>query len=306
MNMTVLFPGQGSQKAGMGRDLAEAFPCASARFEQANDIIGRDVRALCFDGPEEELKLTANTQPALFTVEAAACDVLKEQGGSLVFAAGHSLGEYAALYAAGVYSFEDGLRLVARRGELMGAAGEKKPGAMAAIIGMSVDEIGVVLSRVTSGIVVPANQNTPEQTVISGEIDAVNEACELLKQAGAKRAIVLPVSGAFHSPLMQDVADEFKGYLADITFRDPACPVISNVTAQPETSGERLRELLVQQLVSPVRWVETVGFIESAECGTCCEVGPQSVLKGLVGKCCRDLKVVSFGTAENVFSLFGQ
>lgn len=303
MQTTFLCPGQGSQKAGMGRDVYEKFDAAKARFDQANDILGRDIAALCFDGPEEELKATQNTQPALFTMEAALSDVLKENGITPSYTAGHSLGEYGALYAAGAVSFEDGLRLVAQRGALMAAAGEKKPGAMAAVIGLDVDAIRAVLEKVDNGIVVPANQNTPEQTVISGEVDAVNTACEMLKEAGAKRAVPLPVSGAFHSPLMQEAADEFKGVLEGVSFKEPSCPVITNVTAQPETDPRQLRDLLYRQLISPVRWVETVETLKGLEYGLCLEVGPGAVLKGLLRKFAPDVSVVSCGTAENVYSL---
>ncbi|MBD3239429.1 MAG: ACP S-malonyltransferase [Chitinivibrionales bacterium] len=303
MQTTFLCPGQGSQKAGMGQDLYEKFSEAKARFDQANEILGRDIAGLCFSGPEEELKATQNTQPALFTMEAALTDVLKSNGIVPSYTAGHSLGEYGALYAAGAFSFEDGLRLVAQRGALMAAAGKKKPGAMAAVIGLDVEQIRGVLEKVDTGIVVPANQNSPEQTVISGEVVAVETACELLKEAGAKRAVPLPVSGAFHSPLMQEAADEFKAVLDGVTFNTPACPVVTNVTAQPENDPQKLRDLLYRQLTSPVRWVETVETLQSLDCGRCLEVGPGAVLKGLLRKFAPDVTIVSCGTAENVYSL---
>jgi [acyl-carrier-protein] S-malonyltransferase len=287
----------------MGADLVEKFDEAKARLDQANEILGRDLSGLCFNGPEEDLKATQNTQPALFTVEAALTDVLKAKGLTPSYTAGHSLGEYGALYGAGAFSFEDGLALVAKRGALMGAAGEKNPGTMAAIIGLSVEKIREVLDGADIGTVVPANQNAPEQTVISGEVDAVNKACDLLKDAGAARAILLPVSGAFHSPLMQDAADEFKQVLAETTFTAPSCPVVPNVTAQPETDPDRLRDLLYEQLISPVRWVETVQTLQGAGCGRCLEVGPSAVLKGLMRKFASDLSVVPCGTAENVYSV---
>lgn len=303
MSATFLFPGQGSQKAGMGADLYREFAVAKARFDAANAVLGRDIASLCFNGPEEDLKATQNTQPALFTIEAAITDVLREKGIVPTLTAGHSLGEYSALYAAGAVSFEDGLKLVARRGELMAAAGKKRPGAMAAIMGLPVEKIREVLAKVTKGIVVPANQNTPEQTVISGEVEAVNEACELLKQAGAKRAVSLPVSGAFHSPLMKEAADEYKGVLAGVTFNAPRCPVVSNVTAQPETDPKRMRDLLYEQLINPVRWVESVAAIKAAAQGRCVEAGPGSVLKNLVKACADDVNVLSCGTVENVYSV---
>jgi len=303
MKTTMFFPGQGSQKAGMGANVVETFSTARRRFEEANDILGRDIGSLCFNGPDDELKQTQNTQPALFTVEAALYDVLKEKGVEPLFTAGHSLGEYGALYAAGVFDFETGLKLVARRGELMASAGEKRPGTMAAIIGMSIDKINEVCAGISAGVVVAANQNTPVQTVISGEVDAVKAACTALKEAGAKRALPLPVSGAFHSPLMQEVADEFSAFLADARFSAPSCPVVTNVTAQGETDENRLKELLVKQLVSPVRWVETVAWLEKKGCDGGVEVGPGSVIAGLVTKCSANIKVVPCATAENVYSL---
>jgi [acyl-carrier-protein] S-malonyltransferase len=306
MKATFLFPGQGSQVVGMGADIFERSDIARSRFEQANQILGRDIASLCFNGPEEDLKATQNTQPALFVVEAAICDTLRQNGIEPAYAAGHSLGEYSALYAAGAFSFEDGVRMVAQRGALMAAAGVKKPGTMAAIIGMSVEQISEVLSQISDGIVVPANQNTPQQVVISGEIAAVNKACELLKAAGAKRALPLPVSGAFHSPLMQDAADEFGQFLENIQFTKVRCPIISNVTAQPESNPERLKALLLKQLVSPVRWVDSMITLECVDHGSCLEVGPGAVLKGLVQKCSDKLNIISCGTAENIYSLPSQ
>jgi [acyl-carrier-protein] S-malonyltransferase len=303
MGFTFLFPGQGSQVVGMGNDFYNEFESARKRFDSASEILQRDILKIIFEGPQEELTATQNTQPSLFIVESIIADILNEKGITPSFTIGHSLGEYSALYAAGVLSFADGLKAVARRGEYMAKAGKSSPGTMAAVMGLSKDKISEVLKKVTSGVVVPANENTPEQTVISGEVPAVNEACTLLKEAGAKRAIVLPVSGAFHSPLMQSAADEFSQVLDALTFSAPRCPVITNVTAKPETDPQLMKNLLVKQLVSPVRWVDSMNSLVSRNYGTCIEVGPGSVLKGLAKKCQDALNVISCDTVTNIYSL---
>ncbi len=300
MSTVFMFPGQGAQAIGMGADLFAGFESARNRFAQANEILGRDIAKICFEGPEDELKATQNTQPALFLVEAVAQDLLVDKGIVPTLTMGHSLGEYAALYAAGVFSFADGLRLVAKRGELMALAGKEKPGAMAAIIGLSKDQIAQVLATVTAGIVVCANENTPEQTVISGEVAAVNQACELLKAAGAKRALPLPVSGAFHSPLMQDAAHSFGEFLATVSFSAPRCGVITNVTASVETDPVLLKSLLTKQLVSSVRWVDSIRHLATHSVTRCFEVGPGNVVSGLAKKINPDLSISLCGKKEQI------
>jgi [acyl-carrier-protein] S-malonyltransferase len=287
----------------MGKDIYDAFETVRKRIDEANDILGRDLRAIIFNGPEEDLKATQNTQPALYIVESAICDILHEKGFLPSFALGHSLGEYSALYAAGVFSFSDGLQIVAKRGALMARAGEAAKGAMAAIIGLSIETISDILSQITEGVAVPANLNSPEQIVISGDAAAVDSACEKLSSAGAKRAIRLPVSGAFHSPLMQPAADEFEQFIASFTFSNARCPVITNVAAEPESNGTTLKQLLIRQLLSPVRWVDSMECLKRNNAASCIEVGPGSVLKGLARKCDREINVISCGTVDNLYSL---
>ena len=303
MAHTFLFPGQGSQKAGMGKDFYDTFEIAKQHIDEANDVLGRDLRAIIFNGPEEELKATQNTQPALFIVETAINDILNEKGFSPSYTLGHSLGEYSALYAAEVFSFSDGLKIVAKRGELMAEAGKVAKGAMAAVIGLSKEAIADILSQIEEGVVVPANLNSPEQIVISGDAAAVDIACEKLSGAGAKRAIKLPVSGAFHSPLMQPAADEFKEFIASFSFNNAKCPVITNVAAEPESNGETLKQLLIRQLLSPVRWVDSMECLKRNNAASCVEVGPGSVLKGLARKCDSKINVISCGTVDNLYSL---
>ncbi len=303
MPYVFMFPGQGSQKVGMGADLVSGVASVKARFDQADVILGRPLSKLILEGPEDELKSTQNTQPALFLLEAAIVDVLRGRGIEPVATMGHSLGEYSALYAAGVFGFEDGLRLVAKRGELMAKAGAASKGVMAAVIGLSSAQIREALKNVTAGVIVPANENSPDQTVISGEAAAFESASEILKAAGAKRVIQLPVSGAFHSPLMKPAADEFKNFLEQVNFADAKCPVITNVTAAPETKGSVLKGLLYDQLLNPVRWVDSVAALSAFGSFTAVEVGPGSVLKGLVKKCSQDLNVVLCETSDNVYSV---
>lgn len=303
MNFTFLFPGQGSQVVGMGKDLSENFGCARKRFKEADTISGRNLSDLIFNGPMETLTATENTQPALFTVEAAIVDILAEKGIIPAVTAGHSLGEYGALYAAGVFSFEDGLKLVLKRGALMAEAGSASAGTMAAIIGLDKATLENVLTEVTDGVVVSANQNSPIQTVISGDITAVKQACEKCKAAGARHAKLLPVSGAFHSPLMGTAAEKFADAVNGIVFSVPGCPIVCNVSAAAETDPVRIKELLVQQLTSPVRWVDSMATLGTMDYGRIIETGPGTVLKGLVKRCSGDMDVVSCGTAENIRSL---
>ena len=277
-----LFPGQASQKVGMGRDLVEAFPEAKAVFESATDVLGFDLPALCFDGPMEELTETRNAQPAILLHSLAVAAVLNARVGFVAeYVAGHSLGEFSAAAAAGSLGSDDALRVVRRRGELMWDAGQRVPGTMAAVMGLEPDAIRDALAKIDSGRVVLANLNSEVQSVISGDVAAVEAAADPLKAAGARRVMPLNVSGAFHSPLMEVVQQEFSDFLAGIRFADPAAPVVTNVTARPCAKGDDLRAGFVQQLVSPVRWHESVAWMVEQGVTTFVEVGPGNVLTTL-------------------------
>jgi [acyl-carrier-protein] S-malonyltransferase len=304
--MAFWFPGQGSQVVGMGKDLFEQSDFAKKRFEEANDILERDLKKIIFEGPEEILKQTQNTQPALFLVESIICDLLKESELFPTYTMGHSLGEYSALYASEVFDFAAGIDLVAKRGELMAWAGGKSKGAMAAILGLEKDKIITTLLEIKNGTVVSANENSPEQTVISGDLAAVESACEALKANGAKRAIMLPVSGAFHSPLMRPAADEFSVYLQDKKFNDAKYTLITNVRAKAETNGKILKSLLIEQLLSPVRWVDCQKELFGTGVANAIEIGPGNVLKVLAKKTIDVFSVATCASWEDVITVVGQ
>ena len=305
-NVVLLFPGQGSQAPGMGKDLAERFPAARAVFQAADDAIGVQLSRLCFDGPADELTRTLNAQPALLAHGAAVWAVVRDAiGERVVAAAGHSLGEFTAHHSADALALFDAVRLVRRRGELMFEAGQRRPGAMAAILGTLQVPIEEICDRASSvaGLAVPANYNCPGQIVISGEVAGVEKAMELAREAGAK-PIRLNVSGAFHSPLMADAADGLQEALDLAPFADPRFPVFANVNAQPVDDAALARRMLVQQLTAPVQWQREMEALAALHPDALyVEMGPGSVLKGLARKIAPSLKVVACGTASDVDSL---
>ncbi|MEO1010022.1 MAG: ACP S-malonyltransferase [Bacteroidota bacterium] len=277
-----LFPGQGAQFVGMGLDLFEKYPLAQEMFGRANEILGFSITDIMFKGEPEDLKQTKVTQPAIFLHSV----ILSKVMGSAFrpdCVAGHSLGEFSALVANGTLGFEEGLRLVSQRAMAMQKACDAKPGTMAAVLGLE-DALVEKICAETPGIVVAANYNCPGQLVISGEVEAVNKACERLKEAGARRALVLPVGGAFHSPLMEPAREELAAAIEGANFSAPQCPIYQNVTATAETRPNEIKKNLISQLTAPVKWTQSVRHMSKAGAITYLEVGPGRVLQGLVRK----------------------
>lgn len=301
-----LFPGQGSQKPGMGADLYERFPSARARFDEANDVLGFSLTDIMFSEAKEaaeQLKKTEITQPAVYVHSLAAMAVLDEMGFAPSMAAGHSLGEYSTLAACDALSFVDGLRAVRRRGELMAQAGVVRPGAMAAVLGLDADVLEQICADASEegDVAVPANYNAPGQIVISGDRGAVERASEAAKEAGARRAIPLPVSGAFHSPLMEYALGGLKETLDGLEITPPSCPVYLNVTAQPTTDPTKIRQRLLDQLTSPVRWAQSLEQMKADGAASFVEVGSGNVLSGLAKRTLgRGVETAQAGTTENI------
>ena len=307
-----LFPGQGAQAPGMGADLYDAYPDARAVFDAADAVLGFSLTGLMFGDDADALAPTEVTQPALYTHSLASSAVLAARGVRPGMAAGHSLGEWSALAAVGALSLEDGLRAVRRRGELMAQAGDVRPGAMSAVLGLDADALEDVCRRATeggpraggAGEVVPANYNEPGQTVISGDAEAVARAGRLAKEAGARRVVPLAVSGAFHSPLMAFARDGLAETLEALDIAEPSCPVVLNVTAEPTTSPDEVRRRLLEQLTSPVRWAQSVQRMEAEGATRFVEVGTGRVLSGLVKKTLgRGAHAAQAGTAADLDAL---
>ena len=291
-----LFPGQGSQKVGMSKDFYDNSACAKQVFEEADDALGFPISKLCFEGPEDQLRLTMNTQPAILTCSIAALAVLRENGLDCTIAGGHSLGEYSALVAAGVLSLADAVRAVRKRGQFMQEAVPVGEGAMAAVMGLTPEQIVAICRKVEKegGEAVQAvNFNCPGQVVIAGATAAVNKAVEALKEAGVRRAVMLPVSAPFHSTLMKPAADRLKEVLDQIEFHDAAFPVVANVTAEPETDAEEIRALLVRQAASPVKWEMSMHTMIDVGYDTFVEVGPGRVLTGFTRKIDRSVTALN-------------
>ncbi|HOP63913.1 MAG TPA: ACP S-malonyltransferase [Spirochaetota bacterium] len=294
-----IFPGQGSQFAGMGRDFYERYDTARRYYDTACDILGFDIKSISFGSDEDLLKDTRYTQPAVFILSVIISELLKEKNIIPDITAGHSLGEYAALVTAGVINFRDALSIVKLRGEEMQKASEINCGTMAAILGLDCDRVEVICNRNdAAGPVQVANYNSPLQTVISGVIDGVRSAMIDAKEAGAKIVKELSVSGAFHSHLMNPAVEPLKAELTKRDFRDAVIPVIPNVTAEPEISGEQLRSLLVKQVTSPVRWSDSVETMKAYGVTRFIEAGPGKVLKGLVRSMNKEAIIQSIGTVD--------
>jgi [acyl-carrier-protein] S-malonyltransferase len=300
--VALLFPGKGSQYVGMGRDLAAASPEARRIFEAADDALGVALTRIMWEGPEAELTATHNAQPAILVHSLAVYRLLESRLGGVVMAAGHSLGEFSAWVAARALAFEDGVRTVRRRGELMLEAGRQRPGAMAAILNLDDATVEQVCrdAAAEGGACVPANYNSPGQLVISGDVAAVERALELARAAGARRAVRLSVSGAFHSPLMEPAVPGLAARLHDVVFSRPAFPVVSNVTAAAVSEPEPAQRLLLEQLTSPVRWTACARTLLDSGARRLVELGPGNVLGGLMRRLDRSASMTSIGKWEEV------
>lgn len=291
MKQAYVFPGQGAQFSGMGKDLYENNQAARAIFEQANDILGFRITDIMFSGTDEDLRQTKVTQPAIFIHSLAVVATIENFKPDMV--AGHSLGEFSALVANGCLAFSDGLRLVFQRAQAMQHACEVNPGTMAAVLGLDDNTVEKICNGISDEIVVAANYNCPGQLVISGSVKGIEFACELMKAAGAKRALPLPVGGAFHSPLMTPAKEKLKTAIAQTSFHEPICPIYQNVNAQPSNNPDVIKNNLIDQLTAPVRWTQSVQQMAADGANLFVEAGPGKVLQGLIKKIVPDVEVKS-------------
>ncbi len=301
-SVAFVFPGQGSQAVGMGHDLFENSPEAKQVFEEADEALGFSLSSLCFDGPEEELRQTVNTQPAIMTASVACLRAAQANGCDIqpAFVAGHSLGEYSALVAAGSLSFADGICLIQERARLMQRAGEEWPGGMAAVIGLDVVSLEEVCQETGTQI---ANLNSPEQVVISGTNQGLAWAMDLAKTRGAKRVIRLKVSGAFHSPLMNPAAEGLARAVCKCEFFPPTIPVVANVTAEPKSTAEEVKEGILKQVCDCVRWQPSVEYMIDAGVSTFIEIGPGQVLTGLIKRINRDVELINLNNLDSIAAM---
>lgn len=302
--LAFLFPGQGSQYAGMGRSLAQSYPLARQAFEEADAVLGFPLSRLCFEGPEEELRLTENTQPAIVATSVAAWRILEANGIRADYVAGHSLGEYSALVAARSLSYPDALRLVRKRGRFMQEAVPPGEGAMAALIKLPEQALEPILEQAAQGQVVSAaNFNSPDQIVIAGHRAAVERAVELAKASGARKAVLLPVSAPFHCPLMRPAQQRMRQELEEVVFQELQIPLVNNFQAMLVHSGAQARQGLIEQIPNPVRWTESMRQLARLGVTRCIEVGPGRVLAGLMKSIVPEIRVLPFGEAADLEAL---
>ena len=302
--LAFIFPGQASQYVGMGKDWYDQYPSAREMFQRADGIVGYSLSSMCFNGPEDELRQTRITQPAIFVHSLVVAAWLSDRGIRPDITAGHSLGEYSALVSAGAGDFDKVLAVVQRRGELMQDAGLMHPGTMAAVMGLEFDQVETVCDMASiEGVVVPANVNSPGQVVISGSLEGVLKAMELAKDRGARRVVQLEVSGAFHSPLMATAQEGLSAALDQLELRDPKVPVVANVSAEPVMSASGLRESLKRQLTSPVLWEPTIRKMVELGVDRVVEVGPGKVLQGLVRRIAPGMQLFGCDTVEQTSAL---
>jgi [acyl-carrier-protein] S-malonyltransferase len=304
-----LFPGQGSQKVGMGKDLVERHPHLREMFGRADDIVGFPLSRLCFEGPDEELVQTQNTQPAIFLVSMAILDVLRRAGVQPKAAAGHSLGEYGALVCAGVLEMEDALRLVRRRGELMAGVNARTPGAMAAVLGLDGEKVAALCRSAQAegaGVVEAANYNSPDQTVISGEVAGVERAMALAKEQGAGKVVRLQVGAPFHCSLMGSLSEEFAAELERYRFSDPRIPVVANVTGDYVRTADAVKDALRRQVAGAVRWTDSINRLAADGFTTFAEIGPGRTLVGLLRQIQPEATGISTGDAKRLDAFVAQ